>query len=80
MTPFRYLLSGSRITGMSDDEGGRVVLMAGGVRIARTCPAKDCTWREFGKPEAKCPEHHRGETETNRPYFGKPTPQPPAAA
>lgn len=46
-------------------------------RCCRYCPTKDCTWREFSDPSAKCPEHGKGETEENRPYLGRPVAQHP---
>lgn len=46
------------------------------VRIAVVCTARDCGWRQFGELEAKCPQHHLGQIQVNRPYCGQPTPQP----
>lgn len=47
-------------------------------RIAMVCPnlhAKvPCNWREFGDPDAVCPEHRRGVIQENAKYMGKPTP------
>ena len=48
--------------------------MSRGLRVARVCPKDDCNWREFGNPQAKCPEHGRGADQKNHWYFGRPTP------
>lgn len=64
-----------RIKTKAEVAGGEEVPVVGvsGVRIARICPAKDCMWRTFGDPKAKCPEHGRGADQANKSYFGQPT-------
>ena len=37
-------------------------------RDARVCPKDDCNWRQFGEPEAVCPEHGKGVDQPDRPY------------
>ena len=39
-------------------------------RHARVCPAKDCNWRSFGDPDARCPEHRRSVPQEDKPYGG----------
>jgi hypothetical protein len=47
------------------------------VRVARVCPREGCFWREFGNPDAQCPQHGVGEFQPNNTYMGVPVPQHP---
>jgi len=60
---------------MADDDvdPGRLVFRV--ARDCRVCPTRDktnCNWRQFGDPEAKCPEHGKGVKDPDRPYVRPP--------